>query len=99
METKKSILVWAFLDSCSDRDFLDLDIGEEIGIPLTEEIMSVATVEGRISAKKHLGNVSISSINRRYEAEVEDAVFANFPTAQTDVPPCYRDLSAYSHLS
>ena len=49
VQTKKSVLVWAFLDSCSDKDFIDLKIAEEIGIDLTEEILSVATVEGRNS--------------------------------------------------
>ena len=99
VQTKKSVLVWAFLDSCSDKDFIDLKIAEEIGIDLTEEILSVATVEGRISARKQLGDVSLSSINRKYEAEVGDAVFATFPTASNDLPPSQRDLSKFQHLA
>ena len=91
--------MWAFLDTASDRDFIDLMIAEEIGVSLTEEILSVATVEGRISARKQMGSISISSINRQYEAEVQDAVFATFPTASNDLPPCYRDLSKFHHLT
>ena len=98
-ETGAWVLAWAFLDTASDKDFIDLDVALQIGIPLSEEVMTVSTVEGKVSTMKHMGNITLSSIDKGYEAEVEDAVFATFPSASNDIPPCRRDLSKFPYMS
>ena len=80
-------MIWALLDSCSDRDYFSDEVVSKLGIKVTEHVMRTTTVEGKVCSLKFVGSVSLTSIDNKYEAIVDDAVFAYFSPASTDIPP------------
>ena len=103
-ETKAEMMIWVMLDSCSDWDIFAIEIAETLGIKTALQNLRTTTVESDRTGLKHMGDITISSIqsisstDREFEAEVEDAVFIQFPTTTADTPPCLRDVTKYDHL-
>ena len=95
---KTNMTIWALLDCGSDSDFFDLEVQMKLAIDTTEHVVSTTTMIGKVKEIKRLGNIILSSPDRSYECEIQDAVFTSFPTATNDVAPVFRDLSAYSHM-
>ena len=69
------MVIWVMLDSCSDWDIFAIEIAETLGIKTSLQKLRTTTVESDKTGLKHMGDITISSTDREFEAEVEDAVF------------------------
>merc|ERR1712055_136096 len=98
IETGEQEVVYALLDSGSDRDCVSERMARRLGLDLRATEVNLATADATTREMRLLGKVAFESIDGEYRAEVDDVLFETFPAAEDEIPPARRDLSEWPHL-
>ena len=97
-ETGEREVIYALLDTGSNRDFLSLRTARRLGLKTWEEPCKITTLKGTTYENGKLANFQLESINGEYVCDINDAILGNLPVLPEDVPPARRDISTFSHL-
>ena len=98
MDNENGKLVYAMLDTGSDRDVISEELIADLELEQRIKSVTVQTVEATITEDRNFVNVRIQSIDGSYSAEITDALVGKLVAGKTDIPPAKRNLSALRHV-
>ena len=98
MENESGRLVYAMLDSGSDRDVISEELIADLELAQKRKTVTVQTVEGSITEHRQFVDIRIQSIDGSYNAEVSDVLVGKLVAGKTDIPPAKRDTAALRHV-
>ena len=93
----KAKLVYAMLDSGSDRDVVSEELITDMALIQRSKPATVQTVESTVTTLRHFVNFRIQSLDGSYNATVNDALVGKLLTSDSDLPPAKRDISSLPH--
>ena len=98
MDNENGKLVYAMLDTGSDRDVISEELIADLELEQRIKSVTVQTVEATITEDRNFVDVRIQSIDGSYNAEITDALVGKLVAGKTDIPPAKRNLSALRHV-
>ena len=96
-DARREKIVYAMLDSGSDRDIIAVELAVELGLEQTTKVVNVKTVETNVTTNKHFAYLRIETIDESYGADIKDAMVARLLTNRNDLPPAKRDRKQFPH--
>ena len=91
--SSKSKIVYAMLDSGSDRDIVTMELAKELGLELTAKTVTIQTVESNSTSTRQFTNLRIESVDESYGADVVDSLVGTLLTLENDQVPAKRDFA------
>ena len=79
-------IVYALLDTGSDRDVISPSIVAELRLETWTEVLTVQTLDNLVSGERSLTAMMVESINRKYSAMVKRALVGRLLAGNGDVP-------------
>ena len=87
------------IDTGADRDVISGNMIKRLDIPMVLTELRVVTVDKELTSDRPLASFTIESLDKEYQAEVNDALVGDLLTGENDKPPSQCDLSGCRHLS
>ena len=92
-------VVYALLDSGSDRDVISQSVVKDLKMDTWTEFMTVKTLDSLVEGERRLTSMRVESIEGVYTADIEVALVGPLLTGNNDIPPAKRNLSEFPHLA
>ena len=96
---KRQRLVYAMLDSGSDRDVIAEELITELGLEQRSKMVTVQTVDSTVSTRRCFVDFRVESLDGNYRADVNGALVGKLLTSENDLPPAKRDFSSLKHAN
>ena len=80
-------VVYALLDSGSDRDVISQSIISDLKLDTWTEFMTVKTLDNSVEGERSLTSMRLESIQGVYSADIEGALVGAMLTGNNDIPP------------
>ena len=96
-DSRREKIVYAMLDSGSDRDIIAVELAVELGLEQITKTVNVKTVETNVTTNKQFADLRIEAIDESYGANIKDAMVARLLTNGNDLPPAKRDRRQFPH--
>ena len=90
-------IVYALLDTGSNRDVISPSIVAELRLETWTEVLTVQTLDNSVSGERLLTALTVESINGKYSAMVKGALVGRLLAG--DAPQSKRNLSYFPHLA
>ena len=99
MDNGESRVIYAMLDTESDRDVISEQLVKDLDLPQRKKPVTIQTVEATTTDYRHFADYRLQSLDGSYSANVNDALVGQLVANKNDLPPAKRDLSALPHLN
>ena len=92
-------VVYALLDSGSDRDVISQSLITDLKLDTWTEFMTVKTLDSSVEGERRLTSMRLESVQGAYSADIDGALVGAMLTGNNDIPPAKRNLSEFPHLA
>ena len=97
VDESTSSIVYAMLDSGSDRDIVTPELAKKLGLVQRAKSVTIQTVDSNMTSNRHFADLRVESIDEVYGADISGALVCSLLTSNEDAPPSKRGFNKLSH--